>query len=276
MKSKPDSKAEQRYFVDEDSDLTLKYHTTRTAESHASWFLPYLQPGMVLLDCGCASGSITIGLAKRAHPGQVTGIDVSEIEIERAKKRAAENNITNIRFEVSDLCQLNYSDNSFDVLFCHHVLEHIPEPDKALREMFRVLKPGGIIGVRDTDMGGMLVTPDDELVERWFVLHEAYWINVGGHPRLGRQLGKLLTETGFNRVEMSASYYVYDSLEKRRFIAPIMINRLGETGFFERTTSRGLTNVEELENIKKALLAWQEFPCAIFAHSQCEAIGRKP
>ena len=73
-----------------ESALTLKLHASRTVDKQAGWFLPYLQPRMTLLDCGCATGSITVGLAKVVAPGQVTGVDISEIEIERAQTRAAE------------------------------------------------------------------------------------------------------------------------------------------------------------------------------------------
>ena len=90
-----------------DSALTLKFHASRTADKQAGWFLPYLQPGMTLLDCGCASGSITLGLAKVVAPGQVTGVDLSEIEIERAQARAAEAGITNLCFAVGNIYQLD-------------------------------------------------------------------------------------------------------------------------------------------------------------------------
>ena len=84
MKNKPDSnKAEQEYAYGYDSYVTTKYIGSRTAQTHAAWFLPYLQSGVTLLDCGCASGSITVGLARAVEPGQVTGVDISEIEIER-------------------------------------------------------------------------------------------------------------------------------------------------------------------------------------------------
>jgi ubiquinone/menaquinone biosynthesis C-methylase UbiE len=68
-----------------DSALTHQLHAGRTAPTHAAFFIPYLQPGMHLLDCGCGSGAITLGLAQAVHPGFVVGIDVAEIEIERSR-----------------------------------------------------------------------------------------------------------------------------------------------------------------------------------------------
>ena len=118
MKSRPDNnKGDQEYIYDYNSDMTTKYHGGRTAKKQAGWFLPYLQQGMKLLDCGCGPGSITVGLAKEVEPGCVTGVDISEIDIERAQKSAAEAKISNIRFEVGDIRNLDFSDDSFDALF---------------------------------------------------------------------------------------------------------------------------------------------------------------
>jgi ubiquinone/menaquinone biosynthesis C-methylase UbiE len=276
MTSKPgNNKADQEYFTGNDSDFTLKYHSSRTADTHAGWFLPYLQPGMTLLDCGCGSGSITVGLANAVEPGQVTGVDISEIEIKRARKRAAETKIANIGFEVGNIHRLDYSDDSFDALFSHNVLEHISEPSSVLREMRRILKPSGIIGIRDIDMGGILIVPDEGLLEQFLAIHEADWNNIGGLPRIGRLLGELLSEVGFVEVEISVSYDFYGDLEGRRFIAQVLVSRLAEADFVERVTGCGLAKVEELEVMKDAWLTWRELPGALFAISHCEAIGRK-
>jgi ubiquinone/menaquinone biosynthesis C-methylase UbiE len=265
----------EEYAHGYDSALALKMHTSRTADKQAGWFLPYLQPGMSLLDCGCGSGSITIGLAKVVVPGPVTGVDISEIEIERARNRAAAAGLPNIRFEVDNVYQLHFPDNSFDALFSHNVLEHMGEPDKALREMQRVLKPEGIIGIRNTDMGGLLLAPENELIQRSFAIYEADWESVGGHPRLGRYLRGLLTEAGFVDVAASASYDVYSTLESLRFVSQIGAARVAEPDFVERVIERGLASADDLEAMHTAWLAWPEFSNAFYAIAHGEAVGRK-
>ena len=112
-----------------------------------------------------------------------------EVEIERACKRAVGSKISNISFEAGDVCKLVYPDNSFDTVFSHNFLEHIPETSKALQEMYRVLKPCGIIGIRDIDMGGWLYAPYDEIIENHLSNVEASLKNIGIHPCLGRHLG---------------------------------------------------------------------------------------
>ena len=87
MKSKSDIGKADEYVYTYDSAMD-RYHSGRTAEKQASFFLPYLKPGMTLLDIGCGSGSITVGLAKVLEPGQVIGIDISKEEVERASGSA--------------------------------------------------------------------------------------------------------------------------------------------------------------------------------------------
>ena len=65
-------------------------HAQRTAEYHAGFFLPHLLPDMDLVDCGCGTGSITVGLAEAVSPGEVTGIEISSRDVDLARERANE------------------------------------------------------------------------------------------------------------------------------------------------------------------------------------------
>jgi len=116
---------------------------TRTASRAAAFFLPYLRPGMQLLDVGCGPGAITLGLAQTVAPGEVVGVDIQASQVDRARALAAERRITNARFEVADINRLPFPDGSFDAVFAHTVLMHLREPVRALEEMRRVLRPGG-------------------------------------------------------------------------------------------------------------------------------------
>ena len=266
---------EESYSHGYDSFLTLKHHTSRTASVQAKWFLPHLKPDMALLDCGCGSGSITVGLAAAVDPGQVTGIDVSDAEIERAKERAATSGRTNLQFRQGNLYHLDLPSNAFDALFCHKVLEHLNNPGKALQEMKRVLKPGGIIGVRDADWSGALLAPDDALLHRFLEIYEAYWTDMAGSPHLGRQLPGLLAEADFRSIEASASYEVYGDLERRRFASQLMVSRIAEPDFVSSVLQLGLASQEELASISSAWSIWPESPCAFLATANVEVVARK-
>ena len=126
-------------------------HAARSAQKEAAFFLPHLATGMRLLDVGCGPGSITLGIAAAVAPGEVIGVDMSEAVLEQARAAAYEAGIGNVTFQQANATALPYEDDSFDAVFAHTLLEHIPHPHNALQEMRRVLKPGGLIGLRDCD-----------------------------------------------------------------------------------------------------------------------------
>jgi ubiquinone/menaquinone biosynthesis C-methylase UbiE len=105
--------------------------------------------GARVLDAGCGTGPVARRIAARPGIGEVVGLDPSPTLIERAKELAA--GLPRIRFEVGDARQLGFGDAAFDVVVFHTVLCHIPEPEPALAEARRVLKPGGWLAVFDGD-----------------------------------------------------------------------------------------------------------------------------
>src|SRR5436853_4687301 len=71
----------------------------RTASACAGFLIPYLRPGMALLDCGCGPGSITLDLAEVVAPGAVIGVDREPTQIAVARELAVERGLTNVSFE---------------------------------------------------------------------------------------------------------------------------------------------------------------------------------
>ena len=103
-----------------------------------------LAPGEHVLDVACGTGLITFDAARAVGPhGQVFGIDLSGQMIEAARRRARERRASNVGFERMDAEALDLPDASFDVVLCALGLMYMPDPGQALREMRRVLRPGG-------------------------------------------------------------------------------------------------------------------------------------
>src|SRR5688500_16074076 len=125
---------------------------------------------MRLLDGGCGPGSITLGLAEVVAPGEVVGIDLQRAQVERARALAAERRVGKVRYEAANLYQLPFPDRCFDAAFVHGVLMHLREPVRALEELRRVLRPGGVVGIRDPDWGAGLIAPTTPLLEKWRAL----------------------------------------------------------------------------------------------------------
>ncbi|MDI6824228.1 MAG: methyltransferase domain-containing protein [Bacillota bacterium] len=80
--------------------------------------------------------------------GSVVGIDREPRQVERARTLAAERGAANVEFRVGNIYELSFPDASFDAAFAHNVLERLSDPLRALREMRRVLRPGGVVGRR--------------------------------------------------------------------------------------------------------------------------------
>jgi ubiquinone/menaquinone biosynthesis C-methylase UbiE len=245
----------------------------RNVATDAAFLLPHLRPGMRLLDVGCGPGSITIGLAGVVAPGEVVGLDIAPVQVEAARALAAEEGAANARFEVGSVYALPFPDASFEAAFAHTVLEHLADPVAALREVRRVLKPGGVIGVRDGDWGGRVIAPPSPLVEEGYALYARLWVLNGGNPNRGREHRALLREAGFARIVASAWGAASGTPEETRGLAAIAHTQLSRPEFVERVVALGWTDRERLAQLAAAQLAWGEHPDAFGTGLLCQAVA---
>lgn len=107
-----------------------------------------LQPGEQVLDVACGTGLVSLRAVQAVGPrGQVTGVDLSARMVEAAERRAQVRQLRHARFLRMDAEQLALPDASVDAALCAFGLMYLPEPEQALREMVRVLRPGGRVGL---------------------------------------------------------------------------------------------------------------------------------
>jgi SAM-dependent methyltransferase len=245
---------------------------SRTASQVAAFFLPYLHPGMRLLDVGCGPGSITLGLAAVVAPGEVVGIDLQPSQVEQAHALTVAHGVANARFEVADTYQLPFPDQSFDAVFAHAVLMHLHEPARALKEIRRILRPGGVAGIRDPDWGADLFTPLTPLLEQWRGLRVQVRQHNGGDPFLGHRHRGLLLEAGFARAEATASVESVGTLEQTRRYAAWLKAQL--QGFARTAMAEGWVDQATVDAIVAEIDTWAERPDAFSAGIWCAAIGR--
>jgi SAM-dependent methyltransferase len=251
-----------------------QFLAVRTAASEASFLLPHLRPGMSLVDCGCGQGSITVGLAETVAPGQVVGIDREPSQIEAARALAAERGIANVRFEVGSIYELPFADATLDAAFAHTVLEHLSDPPRALRELRRVLKPGGVVGIKDPDYATLLHEPATPLLTEAMMLIRRVQERNGGSPYYARHQRRLLLEAGFARSEGFASVACLgDALATRNAFELIMRPQLQERSFVETAIIQGWADQARLDAMLAAMEAWAARPDAFFALTLCAAIG---
>jgi len=108
------------------------------------------KPGERILEVGPGTGYYTLDVAEWVGPeGQIEILDVQQEMLDHTMRRAAERGPTNITPTRGDAQALPYPDATFDAAYLVTVLGEIPDQDAALRELARVLKPGGRIGIAD-------------------------------------------------------------------------------------------------------------------------------
>ena len=112
-----------------------------------------LAEGERILDVGCGNGSLTFALARTADLGKIVGIDYSPVFVEEAIRRNSDPRIT---IRQADACNLPFEDGAFDRSLALLVLHFVPEAGKALAEMRRVVRQGGVVAATVWDhLGGM-------------------------------------------------------------------------------------------------------------------------
>ena len=250
-------------------------HAKRTAETEAAFFLPFLKPGMRLLDVGCGPGSITTGLALRVAPAQTIGIDPSEDVIEMARSRAKVQPANNVTFEIGNIYEPRFTPESFDAVFAHQVLQHLSRPVDALRQFRSLLKPGGVVGARDVDWGSTTFYPENQGMRRFLALYDELARLNGGEANAGRFLPHWFREAGFFEIRVTTSSWSYTNPTATKEWAETYANRTLQSNISAKSLEYGISSRAELETIADGWRTWGRHPDAFFCFSHTEVVGWK-
>jgi SAM-dependent methyltransferase len=252
-------------------DSVLRSHRWRTAANSAAYLLPHLRPGLELLDVGCGPGTITVDLAAAVAPGRTVAIDSAAGVLDEARSLPGAAAVT---FSTGDVMELGFSDDSFDVVHAHQVLQHLPDPVGALREMARVCRPGGLVAARDGDYAAFTWFPEDPLLTRWVELyHEVARAN-GGEPDAGRRLLSWARQAGFDDVRASASSWCFSTEDERRWWGDLWSERIRRSALAERALALGVATADELAAIADAWERWAAAPDGWFGLLHGEILCR--
>lgn len=156
--------------------------------------------GLTVVDFGCGPGGLALELARRVGTeGRVIGLDINPDFLERTRLLAADAGLTD-RLETRHLedDRIPLEDGSVDRVLCKNVLEYVPDPQQSITEFHRVLRPGGIAHVSDSDWGTVIFEPGGEHFAR--IMSAA---NIAfSTPLIGRRLYGFFREAGFQDVQV--------------------------------------------------------------------------
>jgi len=250
-------------------------HAKRTADTAAGFFLPFIKPGMRLLDVGCGPGSITAGLAQRVDPAETIGIDPSHNVIETAKLLASAGASQHLTFQVGNIYELHLAAETFDAVFAHQVLQHLSRPIDALRQMLSLLKPGGVLGVRDVDWGSTTFYSESDGVRRFLTLYYELARRNGGEANAGRYLRRWLREAGFSETRVTTATVSYTDSNPTREWGDSYAERTLHSNLADKAVEYGIATRSELKDIAAAWRTWGRDPDALFCFSHTEVVAWK-
>ena len=135
----------QRYGWERAADTYARYwHGPLAGVQGDVLTLAALARGEAVLDVACGAGVVSVAAARGVGPtGRVLGVDLADAMVQVARQHARDLALGQVRFERMDAVQLALPDASFDVALCVLGLMYVPDPEAALREVHRVLRPGG-------------------------------------------------------------------------------------------------------------------------------------
>jgi 2-polyprenyl-3-methyl-5-hydroxy-6-metoxy-1,4-benzoquinol methylase len=247
-------------------DSVLRSHRWRTAENSVAYLLPNLRPGMALLDVGCGPGTITIDLAERVGPaGHVTGVDVADV-VDEATAVAGERGVGNVEFRQGDFRDMGLPAQGYDVVQAHQVLQHLRDPIGALKEMVALTKPGGLVGVRDSDYSAFVWSPADRAFDRWLEIYLAVARHNGAEPDAGRHLLAWAHAAGIadDAITYTTSTWTYATPVDRAWWGDLWAERCLASAFAQQAVEYGLAAVDELTEISAAWRRWAAHPDGTF------------
>ena len=218
MSTQNTAQPQDSYWADEEmvKYLRLRIKTLYNADYFERIVLPLMnipQNGHTL-DVGCGCGGLSLILAGLRPDLQITGVDPEIRSVESAAQLAEQSGLTNVKFEQGDGHQLKYEDNQFEAVMCQTVLTHVRDAEAVVREMARVIKPGGIFMAAEySDDGAVIMydnvdTPnhDDAWRREYFRISQIYRKGkkaLGyGDEEVGNRVPVLATNAGLDVFDM--------------------------------------------------------------------------
>ena len=260
-------------------ESVLRSHKWRTVANSAAYLRPHLRPGQRILDVGCGPGTITHEFASIVGAtGSVIGIDTAPHVVEHARQANTDGAAAAAptEFRVGNAEALAFPDHHFDVVHAHQVLQHLGDPVTALREMARLVRPGGIIAVRDADYDAMTWYPQPAGMSQWLATHQAVARANGAEPNAGRRLCAWAHEAGLTGITSTASVWCFATEGDRQWWGGLQADRIMHSDLARQAVKAGIAAPSDLEEMAQGWRDWAAHDTAWFAVLHGEILCRAP
>jgi ubiquinone/menaquinone biosynthesis C-methylase UbiE len=188
------------------------YRQARHLEFEIHDRLPFRR-SRALIEVGCGVGAQTEILLRHFPDLHVTGVDVAETNLERARERLDALQWASGRWALQQAAAetLPFERERFDAAFLCWILEHVADPARVLSEVRRVLRPGAPIVVNEVLNATFFIDPYSPQTLRYWMAFNDHQLELGGDPFVGAKLGNLLLAVGYRDIETQVKTFHLDN-----------------------------------------------------------------
>jgi ubiquinone/menaquinone biosynthesis C-methylase UbiE len=225
--------------------------------------------GMHVLDLACGTGTVSKWIATQVGlGGKVVGIDINPDQLAVARTRCAQGEASSAHeFLEASAYETGLHTDSFDMVHCRLLLCHLERPMDALREMHRLLKPGGVLVCQDLTLSSVYSRPPSQAYEQSVMLGHQMGKLLGVNYDFGHDLHAAVMEAGFNSPTVS-------------FIQPAFLSGTGK-GWWHQTFAEatpmmirsGITSEEEVAMLLQEMEKLVHDERVLLAHARMPAIA---
>jgi len=231
--------------------------------------LPYIFSGQQILEIGCGPGLLTEQIAKKIEPGKVIGSDIQFQHVKAAQSRTQMAQIESANFIVADGSYLPFQKHQFDLVYCRLLLVWVTEPLRVVKEMARVVRPGGAVYADEIDWGIRLTYPPANAIERVNDATAKLWEMSGGHPYLGRQLANIFRSAGLEKIKLECK-------PRLSYGNTLRTDGIWNVGRWNKLLAQGLIDTETYTNAQRDEQSLLENPDSFTLSLNFSAVGYIP
>jgi len=236
----------------------------RGSDVYADFLIPHLRSDAMVLDCGCGTGTITLGLAEAVPGGHVVGVDLDLSGLKGAHRAAVSLGHQNVSWIGADGRSLPFDGAIFDAILCHSMLETLGDPTPVIAELRRVTKRGGMVGAASVEYDGIILAGKPTAgPRRFYEIRQQLWRAARiAEPNTGQRLRGLFQAAGFGHVEAFADYISYGTPDRISAFAADRAAECRDRELRAAVTRYGITSAEELLDLAAAWEKWGDDPTA--------------